>query len=115
MNANTQRDDIAADGFGNLYLSLTYPSANPDFNVPTNSVGHTTTLSYERTDSASAGSSLFTFRFAMDYRKSVWKVSSVGQPLEEVGAAKMARRYYYRNVTFSGKSKPYSTFFNFSD
>lgn len=101
MNANSSIDDIAADGFGNLYLSLTYPSANPNFDIPKAfKWTYDDAISYERTDSASAGSSLFTFRFAMDYRKSVWKVSSVGQPLEEVGAAKMARRYYYRNVTF---------------
>ncbi|MFA5597581.1 MAG: hypothetical protein WDA26_08455 [Pusillimonas sp.] len=101
MKANSSIDDIAADGFGNLYLSLTYPSANASFDVPKEfKWTYDDAISYERIDNSSAGSSLFTFRFAMDYRKSVWKVSSVGQPLEEVGAAKMARRYYYRNVTF---------------
>ena len=101
MNANSSIDDIAADGFGNLYLSLTYPSANPGFDVP-KAFGWTydDAISYVRKDSASAGTALFTFKFAMDYRKSVWKVSSVGQPLEEVGAAKMTRRYYTRDVDF---------------
>lgn len=101
MGANSSIDDIAADGFGNLYVSLTYPSRNAGFNAPK-------ALGYDFDDAISMSmlpvspedkEVIYNFRYLVDYRKSVWKISSVGQPLEEVGAANVAKVYFNKEVT----------------
>jgi hypothetical protein len=99
MHADSSIDDIAADGFGNLYISLTYPSSNPNFDVPKN-FGWTYNDATSYTKSAvDSGDVHLKFTFKVDYRKSVRKVSAMGEPLEEVGSAKIATREYYREVT----------------
>jgi hypothetical protein len=100
MKANSTIDDIAADGFGNLYISLTYPSSNPSYDVP-KAFGWTynDAHNYAKVGEADTGESDIRFYFKIDYRKSVRKVSAMGEPLEEVGAAKIATREYYRDVT----------------
>ena len=35
VGADSSLDDLAADGFGNLYLAFTYPSTDPNYDVPT--------------------------------------------------------------------------------
>jgi hypothetical protein len=106
LGANSSIDDIAADGFGNLYVSMTYPSKSASYNAPK-------ALKYNFNDAISmtvskgtgdAKHDVYNFRYKVDFRKSVWKISSVGQPLEEVGAAEIARVFYRKDV-YVDKSK----------
>lgn len=95
----SQIDDIAADGFGNLFLSLTYPSSNPHFDVP-KAFGWTNNRAVSFVlESTSEGKGYGKLHFPdVVYRKSVWCLSSVGRPPEEMGSVEIARRAYVKDL-----------------
>lgn len=93
-------DDIAVDGFGNVFIALTYPSPDPEFNAP-EALGLTynDAIDYSYTEHPESGDGLGEFEFVVDYRKSVWRISSIGQLPTEVGQVQIGTRRYTRSVT----------------
>lgn len=101
-DASKQVDAIAADGFGNLFLALTYPSPDPNFNVPLAlNWTYDDAKGYFLTPNTDGSGVNVNFEFEAPYRKSVWKISAMGQPPQEVGNVEMARRPYTRVAVMS--------------
>lgn len=94
-----QIEDIKADGFGNLFLGLTYPTTNVEEHDPTTNWTYGDAYRLESDGLANdEGMQVGKLFYRQDYRKSVWRISALGEPPREVGQRVFATRIYERTA-----------------
>ena len=91
-------DEIAADGFGRMYISLTFPSVKPSAADPA-ALGYDVSDAYRYQYSNDTGEGVF--YYTVPYRKTVWQLSFMGNPAAEVapGGVKLGDIEFERDVT----------------
>jgi hypothetical protein len=97
--ATSQIEDIKADGYGNLFIGLTFPTTNIAAHNPTTNWTMDNAYLFETAGEINdEGMQEGKFFFRQDYRKSVWRLSALGEPPREEGQRIFATRIFYRNV-----------------
>lgn len=96
-SSDAEIDELAADGFGRLFLSMTYPSKQPKLSDPED-MKLDLSKAYKCKTPTSAGDTTGTFYFKVPYRKSVWMLAYKGKPDEEVGSVKLGEVEFTRQV-----------------
>ncbi len=92
-------DDVAADGWGNYFISFTEPSSNKNYNVPQEQKWSFDKASSCVVDSSGDAGITYKFTFNVTYSKSVWRMSANGQNPQRIGKVDIATRKYFRTVT----------------
>lgn len=99
-DANSEIDDIKADGFGSLFFAMTYPSKNVATYDPRQHFRLNQTIRVYRDPSQDPSESLYTawLIYRQQYGKAVFERSIYNSTPKEIGRKVYAERYYNLHV-----------------